>query len=240
MSPHFFLPLALCCLFTFGHAMAQPPIIKIGTTAPPPLSLPDQSGMLDRMLKEAFARIGAQVEFITLPSERSLVDADRGIIDGESNRIAGLQYRYPHLVQVPESNMTYEFMAFTTKPGLAIKDWNDLAPLSVAYIIGWKILEDNVRAAKVTKRARPKQLFLFLQSGRADVVLLERLGGNYYLKELGISDGYAIEPPLARREMYLYLNAKHADLVAPLAKALRDMKADGSYARFFRAPEANK
>ena len=231
----------LLCLAVFlalplSQAFAQKPTLTIGTTDSPPLSVPDQSGMLDRMLKEAFSRIGVQVKFITLPSERSLVEAERGNIDGDNNRVAGLQNRYPQLIQVPESNMTYEFMAFATKPGMVINGWSDLDPLYVAQIIGWKIFEDNVKSPRVTKVATSMQLFSFLKAGRPDVALFDRIGGNHYLKELDVKQGYAVEPPLAKREMYLYLNARHADLVPALAKALRAMKADGSHARFFVTP----
>ncbi len=61
--------------------------------------------MLDRKLKEAFARIVVAVEFVTLPSKRYLVEADRGNIDGDNNRVAGLQSGYPQLIQVPESKV---------------------------------------------------------------------------------------------------------------------------------------
>jgi len=216
-----------------AQAFSQRQPLRIGTTFAPPLSLPDQTGILDRMLKEAFSRIGVQVEFVTLPSERSLADAESGVIDGDNNRIAGLQSRYPNLVQVPESNMTYDFMAFANKPGIAAGNWKDLDQYDVSHIIGWKIVEDNVKASRVNKVVTPAQLFSLLKSGRTDVVLYDRFGGNHYLKEYGVEGGYAVEPPLARREMYLYLNARHADLAVPLAEALRAMKKDGSHARYF-------
>lgn len=230
-------PCALVIALTLFSSVchAQAPVLKIGTTNAPPLCLPDQSGMLDRMLKEAFSRIGVRAEFVTLPSERSLADADAGIIDGDNNRVAGLQSRYPNLIQVPESNMVYEFMAFAARPGIVAGNWRDLDQYAVSYIIGWKILEDNVTAPKVNKVVTPEQLFSLLKAGRADVVLYDRFGGGHYLKEYGAEGGYAVEPPLAKREMYLYLNAKHAHLVPALAEALRAMKADGSHARFFAA-----
>ena len=237
MVHRFVLSFLFLITLSAAPAFAEKPVITIGSTNSPPLSLPDQSGMLDRMLKEAFSRIGVQVEFVTLPSERSLVDADRGAIDGDNNRVAGLEARYPNLVRVPESNMTYEFMAFATQPGLKINDWSDLDALSTAHIIGWKIFEDNVKAPKLTKVANAGQLFSFLKAGRADVVLFDRIGGNYHLKTLDIPQGYAVESPLAKREMYLYLNAKHAHLAPALAKALRAMKADGTHARFFAQPK---
>jgi len=38
-----------------------------------------------------------------------------------------------------------------------------------------------------------------------------------------------LEPPFAVREMFLYLNKKHARLVAPVSESLKNMKEDGSY-----------
>ena len=237
MVLRFFVWLAAIVLCSISAAYAEKPVLRIGATHSPPLSLPDQSGMLDRMLKEAFSRIGVEVQFVTLPSERSLTEAVRGSIDGDNNRVAGLESRYPQLVQVPESNMSYEFMAFATQPARALSGWAGLDSLHVAHVIGWKIFEDNVNAPRVTKLPTAKQLFLFLQAGRAEVALFDRIGGHYWLSQLGIKQGFAIEPPLAKREMYLYLNAKHADLVPALAKALRGMKEDGSHAQFFTAPQ---
>ena len=132
--------------------------------------------------------------------------------------------------------MFYEFMAFATKPGYVLQSWKDLDPLRVTYITGWKILEDNVKAPGVTTVSTPVQLFSFLKAGRTDVVLYDRFGGRHYLKEVDLPQGYAVEPPLAKREMFLYLNEKHSQLIPALANALRAMKADGSHARYFTSP----
>lgn len=229
--------LALLLVLSGRHALAEPQVLRIGTTDSPPLSTPDQKGMLDRMLKEAFSRIGVQVEFVTLPSERSLAMADAGEIDGDNNRVAGLQQRYPNLVQVPESNMRYEFMAFATRPGVRVNGWRDLDRLRVAHVIGWKIFDDNVTAPQVTRVGTARQLFSFLDAGRADVVLFDRIGGRYFLRTLGVGKAYAVEPPLAKRDMFLYLNARHAALIPALSRSLQAMKADGTHARFFRISE---
>ena len=39
------------------------------------------------------------------------------------------------------------------------------------------------------------------------------------------------EWPLTTTEMFMYLHVKHANLVEPAARALRAMKADGTYQR---------
>ena len=211
---------------------AQPsPALTLATTISPPLSEPGQNGMLDQIIKGAFARIGVHVALQQLPSERGLVMADSGQVDGDGNRISGLHAAYPNLLQVPESNMTYEFTAFALRPDVNVRNWDDLHHYTVAYIIGWKIYDENVRASSTVKVATPENLFALLRAGRVDVVLYYRLGGLYYARKLGLTNLRVLAPPLATREMYMYLNSRHADLVPRLAAALRGMKKDGSYER---------
>lgn len=187
--------------------------------------------MLDLIVKGAFARAGVGVSLQPLPSERGLVMADSGQLDGDANRINGLEAAYPNLLRVPESNMTYEFTAFTLRPDVVVRGWDDLKNYSVAYIIGWKIYDEHVHARGVVKVATPENLFALLRAGRVDVVLYYRLGGVYYARKLGLTNLRALDPPLATREMYMYLNRRHADLVPRLAEALRSMKRDGGYER---------
>ena len=205
--------------------------MTLATTVSPPLSEPDQSGMLDLIVKESFARMGMDVALQPLPSKRGLVMADSGQVDGDANRISGLQAAYPSLLQVPESNMTYEFTAFTLRSDVNVRNWGDLRHYTVAYIIGWKIYDEHVQAGRVVKVATPENLFALLRAGRVDVALYYRLGGLYYARKLGLTNLRALTPPLATREMYMYLNSRHADLVPRLAEALRGMKQDGSYQR---------
>jgi polar amino acid transport system substrate-binding protein len=214
-----------------SYSAPSAPALTMATTISPPLSEPGQDGMLDLILKGAFARIGAQVTLQQLPSERGLVMADSGQMDGDGNRISGLQAAYPNLLQVPESNMTYEFTAFALRPEVNVRNWDDLRHYTVAYIIGWKIYDEHVHASSTVKVATPENLFALLRAGRVDVVLYYRLGGLYYTRKLGLTNLRVLDPPLARREMYMYLNSRHADLVPRLADALRGMKKDGSYER---------
>lgn len=207
------------------------PALTLATTISPPLSEPGQDGMLDLIIKGAFARTGVGVSLLQLPSERGLFMADSGQVDGDGNRISGLQAAYPNLHQVPESNMTYEFTAFALRPDVNVGNWDDLRRYTVAYIIGWKIYDENVRASSTVKVATPENLFALLRAGRVDVALYYRLGGLYYARKLGLPNLRVLAPPLATREMYMYLNSRHADLVPRLAEALRGMKQDGSYER---------
>jgi polar amino acid transport system substrate-binding protein len=73
-----------------------------------------------------------------------------------------------------------------------------------------------------------------LEKGRTDVVLLSLWVGQWLVHQ----EGYQfkpMDPALARLEMFMYLNKKHAALVPKLAQALREMKADGSYQKVYDA-----
>jgi len=54
-----------------------------------------------------------------------------------------------------------------------------------------------------------------------------------------LEDIYHLEPPLASREMYLYLNKKHEHLVEKVAEALRSMKEDGRYDQIVKETTAH-
>ncbi len=222
------LALVLLLLFSApGALLAQQPLVMC-TTESAPLSTPEQTGMLDTIVAEAFRRAGAAIKILTVPGERALLNANSGAADGDINRIAGLDAQYVNLVQVPEPNMTYDFVAISRKP-MVINGWDSLRPYRVGYVIGWKILERNVVAKSVTKVATGRQLFALLAAGRVDVVIYERWTGEHLLRELNVTGAKVLDPPLERRQMYIYLHTRHAPLVPKLAAALRAMKADGAY-----------
>lgn len=228
------LLLAALCLAPRLSAAAQAgqdcgQTVVLCTIDAPPVTTIAHDGVLDNILREAFRRTGCKLRLLIAPSERGLVNANSGTVDGVTNRIAGLEKNYPNLVRVPEPNMTYDFTAFARRP-LALKGWDDLRPLRVGLITGWKILEENTRAADVIKADGPRQLFELLAADRVDVVLYERMLGQHEIAALGLSGVRALEPPLARRDMHVYLNVRHAGLVPRLAAALRAMKADGTHA----------
>ena len=199
------LALVLLLLFSApGALLAQQPLVMC-TTESAPLSTPEQTGMLDTIVAEAFRRAGAAIKILTVPGERALLNANSGAADGDINRIAGLDAQYVNLVQVPEPNMTYDFVAISRKP-LVINGWDSLRPYRVGHVIGWKLVEKNVSAESVTTVASAQ-----------------------LLRELNVAGAKVLDPPLERRQMYIYLHTRHAPLVPKLAAALRAMKADGAY-----------
>jgi len=223
----FFLLLSLCNFTVSAQT------ITLNTTGQPPLNTPELDGFMDLISKEAFKRIGFTLNTVKLPAERGLKNADAGIEDGEMSRVAGLDKKYKNLIQVPEKIMDWHFVAFGPETISVKNGWNDLAPYSLAYINGWKILEVNANFPGVVKVRNSEQLFTLVKKKRVDAIIYERWGGLLSLSKQNLPQMKLLEPPLANKSMYIYLHKKHKNLVSPLATALSDMKNDGTYQKIF-------
>ncbi|HIJ91043.1 MAG: transporter substrate-binding domain-containing protein [Desulfobulbaceae bacterium] len=226
--------LVLLLLGQTAPLWAQQPL-RLNTFAGPPLSTPEQTGYYDRILIEAFSRLKIPITIGHLPAERSLLNADKGIDDGDFIRVPGLEKRYPNLVMMAEKLDDFEFVAFTRSLNLSINSWEALIPYHVGIVRGWKILEENLATVKKLYTVKnQEQLFTLLKNDRAEVVVYAHKEGHGLLKQMGITDARVLTPPLAMRPMHLYLNKKHASLLAPLAAVLKKMKEDGTVAEIAR------
>lgn len=193
------------------------------------LSNRNKTGLLDRVIIETFRRMGKSVEIVFTPTDKSLVDVNAGLIDAEMNRIEGMEKLYPNLIRVPEANMTMEFVAFS-KTGYPVNGWESIRNRHIGFVKGWKILEENTRGfPNVIQTPGEYELFTMLDKGRIDIALYSKLTGYAVIKEMNLKNIHHLKPPLARREMFLYVNKKHADIVDDIAKALASVKADGTY-----------
>jgi polar amino acid transport system substrate-binding protein len=169
---------------------------------------------------------------VQLPSERALLNANEGIDDGNFARVEGIDRLYPNLIRVPEEITEFEFVAFSKNLNIETTGWESLKPYNVAIITGWKILETSITdTLSLTKVKDEISLFRLLDLGRADLVIYDRRQGLAFVEAMKLQGITALDPPLAVKSMYLYLNKKHADLVSPMTEAIKRMKEDGTYRR---------
>ncbi len=147
-----------------------------------------------------------------------MINANRGIDDGELARIGGLQKKYPNLIQVPETFLTVDMVLYSKNyPDFIVDGWDSVASHSLAIISGWKIMEKN-----------------FAKLGdRVDFIAYSNWSGLGYIKTHNIKNIKLLEPPLARPEFYVYLHKKHEAIVPQLAEAIKTMKTDGTLQTLF-------
>jgi len=164
-------------------ALAEETIVLATAGAMPPLHTDDSSGFTDIVLIEAFKRIGYKLDIRVLPAERSLLISNRGIIDGEVQRISGMEKDYPNLIRVPEKLIDWKFVVFSKKNISTEKGWNSLKPYVTSFITGWKIFEYNVPKDVTTSKVRnPNGLFSLLENDRTDLILYELWQGLEHIK----------------------------------------------------------
>lgn len=220
----------LIMLFIFTFAVHATQTLRLNTTTKWPLHSAEHTGFLDKLVGQMLQEIGYNLETVELPAERGLINVNAGLEDGEMNRVGGIENLYPNLIPIPGKLMDIEFIVFSRLPIDLNKGWSSLENKTVAFLNGWKILELNVpESAEITKVKNPDQLFNLLKNGRTDYIIYIRWGGLYLLDKMGMKDVVLHQPPLAKKEMFMYLHKKHKRLVPGLAKALASMKADGTY-----------
>lgn len=226
-----FLLILLLSILVTAQIHAQPTLV-LNTANAPPNSTRDHTGLGDRVVKEACARMGWNVEIVQLPSERALLNANAGIDDGNFARVEGIDVIYTNLIRVPEEITQFQFVAFSKKLSFKTIGWETLNPYNIAIVTGWKILETNiVNTRSLIKVKDESSLFRLLDENRADLVVYDMMQGLALCKSMDISDITVLAPPMAVKSMYIYLHKKHVDLVPSLTESIRKMKEDGTYKR---------
>jgi len=223
--------------FYCSSAYSQKTIV-LNTAFSYPVSTDSQKGFADQVLIEAFKRIGYKLETIRLPAERALINANRGIDDGEMARVAGLQKKYPNLIQVPESYLTLDMVLFSKKyPEFIVTGWDSMISHSLAIISGWKIMEKNFSKlgdkVNIIKTDNAIQSFTLLEKDRVDFIAYSNWSGLGYIKKNNIKNIKLLHPPLASPKLYVYLHKKHKEIVPRLSDAIKNMKDDGTITKVF-------
>jgi len=224
--------ISLYLVLTAGIIQAQ--TLVINDTNGPPFTTPEGDGFLDIIAGKAFKQAGLTLKLIRTPPERALQNANAGIDDGELTRIKGINKTYTNLVRVPEKIIDWNFVALTRNQNISVHDWNDLRKYRIGFIRGWKILENNtLRHQNVSIVRSPRELFAMLDKDRIDIALYSKWAGIALVKKHNIKNIRVLEPPLAMREMYIYLNKKHIGHVTNISSALKKMKDSGEYQKIF-------
>lgn len=239
-----FLALQTSSLLLLGACLSgAPPMARasdyatlvLNTPNSPPFTNKFGTGLVDIIATESFRRAGLRLKLIQLPSERALMNANAGIDDGDAGRVAGIKTLYPNLVPIPQKLFDQHFVAFTRNASLPHANWQNLRTFSVGYIRGSKIIEKNIPPGTQTLPATDaEQLMTMLDKGRIDIAIYRRWEGQALAQKMGIQDLRILEPSLAETAVYIYLHKKYLDKVPLIAAALRDIRAEGLFARACR------
>ncbi len=193
------------------------------------LSKPDDpiADVSEKVLSEAYQRIGIQIQMITLPAERALLTSNSGDVDGEVNRIKGIEKIYLNLMMVPVVINMLEGVVFTKDVSIHVTKWNSLKPYKIGIRRGTKFAERGTKGMDVDFVTTNMQLLSKLDMGRCDVIVTSRLEGLDQIKQLHLTGIYILEPPLVRLKLYHYLHKKHITLLPDITNVLQKMEEEG-------------
>lgn len=210
-----------CCMAAAGWAQ-EGRTLQVSTL----LEEDPATSIAERVVTEAYRRLGLSVQVRHLPGERSLRSANNGDTDGELYRKLGMERDYPNLVIVPVPLLTYEIVIFTQGTHFVVNGWDSLRPYTIGYVKSIKIVEQNTQGMRVEVAATLRQAFLKMTLGRSDVVVANKASGLAILKELNLPDVKVLTPPLATFPVFHYLHKKHVALVPQLTVMLQQMQKD--------------
>jgi polar amino acid transport system substrate-binding protein len=204
------------------------------------LEIDPATTIAERVLSEAYRRLGLSMVVLKVPGERSLFSVDHGQVDGELYRKIGMERDYPNLRIVPVPLLTYEIVIFTLGTTFVVNGWDSLRPYTIGFVRGIKIIEQNTLGMKLEPTTTMNQAFLKMTLGRSDIVVANRNSGLAILKEMKLQDVKVLEPPLATFPVFHYLHKKHQALVPKLTTVLQQMQKEKAIEKIQKAVMAEQ
>jgi hypothetical protein len=184
-----------------------------------------------RVLERAYRQIGISIRFEALPAERSLLNANQGSLDGDVNRVAGIEKKYANLLMVPVPVNTVEHIVVTKNHHFSVDGWGSLKPYSIAIRIGTKVVESGTAGLNVTAFPTYEKIFNLLDQDRYQISVVSRITAMDYINRYRLKDLRVMEPPLTRLPLYHYLHKKHLKIVEKITRSLQGMLQEGVIAR---------
>jgi len=181
----------------------------------------------EKILKEAYKRIGIKMEVKGYPAERAMQMANEGESDGELRRPAGMNKEYKNLIMVPQPVDVGEAVVFTKNKVFAVNGWESLKPYKIGILRGNKFAEKGTDGMNRLPANTIEQLFEMLDAERADIIVLLRRNGVATHKKMNLPGIRVLEPPVETMQLYHYLHKKNERLVPKVAAALQEMEKEG-------------
>jgi polar amino acid transport system substrate-binding protein len=185
------------------------------------------------ILRLAYARLGINLQFVAVPALRSLVESSEGRLDGEVQRILGVETQYPTLLAVKPSINFIEPAVFVKKLDFKVQGWPSIASYHVGIVRGVGSSEAGTRGMRrVTAVPSMEALMRMLAAERIELAVNDRLSGQLILRQLQLQgEIHPLDPPLQHIPLYHFLHVRHAELLPRIEEVLRAMEASGELER---------
>ena len=190
------------------------------------------------LLKQAYKKLGINMELTRLPASRALIEANSGeLIDGELIRTAGLTKQYSNLVQISVKIATFKISVFSKKIDFHVNGWGSLKPYEVSFKRGFKGMEKHADGLNVKRAPSSEAALKMLDMDRTDIVVVPYLDGLTIRKKVNLPQLKILEPPLEQIPLYHYIHKNHKELIPRITQVLKAMEQNGEIERFWETIE---
>ncbi len=189
-------------------------------------NLPDQF-IGEYILEAAYKKLNMSLEFQLLPASRALQNSNKGLLDGEIQRVDLIDEKMPNLIKVPVV-LNYVDSCFFFRKKMQYTGFDALKPYTLAYargIVGFKPWLEHF-GEKIPVNTFT-QAFQMVDMARADMTISGCLMGAIQIKKLNLSNVFPLKPAVQRSDLFHYLHKKHQRLVSKITKVLKKMEKSG-------------
>lgn len=175
-------------------------------------------------LTESLLNLGYDVNYVYLPSLRSIEEANSGEIDGDMPRVDEIIKLYKNVFQVDVVIDRTKLYAYTlnTEKILSFKDFENK---KIGIILGTPMFENilikNVKKYNVEKLKDIYALRNMLKIGRVDLLFLPETVGEQLINTYPKDKYKKSSKPISEIVYYLDLNKKYLKLKEPLEKEMK-------------------
>jgi polar amino acid transport system substrate-binding protein len=178
------------------------------------------------ILREAYQSIGYAVDLKAYPPERHLMMGNAGRVEGILFGGENIGEKYPNLAKIPVPLGYDDVVVFTKTVQFSVDGWQSLRPFRIGILIGMPEIAKHTAGMRIQAVPSARQLFLMLDLGRTDLVILPRDFGLMTLRGLGTSSVRILPGTLARLGLYHYLFRSDPRIQA-ITTALGQMERSG-------------
>ncbi|MBI3230786.1 MAG: transporter substrate-binding domain-containing protein [Burkholderiales bacterium] len=186
-------------------------------------------------------KLGWHCALESYPPQRVEALLRQGMIDVEVGRAELFANIVPEAVKVP-TQLTLAHFAILALANNAnanqARTWQDLRPLRVSYIRGYKFIEKHSEIAQLHPIDHYHSCIGMLLAKRSDVCLIsvERIQELLQEERQQTKDFYI--QPFTSEPLFLYLSKQKAHLLPEIEHVMRQMHTDGSLQKIFADPAA--
>jgi len=185
-----------------------------------------------------YQRLGHTMAIVNFPAKRSLIEVNKGTVNGELARASLVEARYPNLIRIPYAIGTIKLVTLQTKNTALVQQLADLKSRRVGVLRGYALTEKISEHLTREIYNDLAGLFQGLMHGRVDVIFFSRLAAEHYIKKLKLEDKLVIsEKSFMEIPLYHYLHNNSANIAQTLTEEMQKMHATGELQNLIQSQE---